>query len=43
MVGVVANMLTVPHPTWVWIAGIVELALFAYGGGQLARVSDAAA
>jgi hypothetical protein len=33
--GVVANMLTIPHPLWMWITSIVLVALVTLGGAAL--------
>jgi len=31
----VANMLTIPHPLWMWITSIVLVALVTLGGAAL--------
>src|SRR5256885_6959017 len=33
--GAVANMLTIPHPLWVWISSLLLVALVALGGAGL--------
>ena len=33
--GAVANMLTIPHPVWMWVSGIVLVGLMTLAGGAL--------
>lgn len=35
--GGVANMLTLPHPAWVWVVGLSLFLLGGYAGGRLAQ------
>jgi hypothetical protein len=38
----VANMLMLPHPIWMWMAGVAAFLAGGYGGGRLAARKAAA-
>jgi uncharacterized membrane-anchored protein len=37
LVGTIGNLLSIPHPVWMWVVGIAEALPAAYLGARLAR------
>jgi hypothetical protein len=43
LAGSVANMMTLPHPTWFWIAALIVVPIAAYAGAKIGTMAPPAA